>query len=138
MEVMNLLRAAGYLKIALVGLEAAGAARPRRAVTAAALPAPERMTGARTLLWAAAAALAVTAHAGALAWALRQPRPVSIEPDPAPAVMINLEPALVAPEAPVEALAADSMDAPEIETSMPEIAALDRPRRRPTCPSSRS
>lgn len=103
-------------------------------MTAAALPAPERMTGARTLLWAAAATLAVTAHAGALAWALRQPRPVSIEPDPAPAVMIDLEPAMVAPEAPVEAIAADSMDAPEIETNMPEIAALEPPPTPPDVP----
>jgi protein TonB len=96
-------------------------------MTAAFPASAERPSPGQALLWTAAAATAMAAHAAALAWALRQPPPASIAPDPAPAVLIDLEPATVAPQAPVETLATDSMDAPEIEASRPEIAALEPP-----------
>ncbi|HET9069007.1 MAG TPA: TonB family protein [Amaricoccus sp.] len=106
-------------------------------MTAAAAPAPflpGRLSGGQAALWTGAAALAFTVHAGAVAWALRQPPPLSIDPEPAPAMIIDLEPATVAPEAPVETLAADSMDAPEIEQSLPEIAVLEPPPTPPDVP----
>ena len=59
MQVMNLLRGAGYLKVALVGLEAAG----RRAMTRrrSRVRCFGRPAGGRALLWAAAAAAALAA-----------------------------------------------------------------------------
>lgn len=87
-----------------------------------------RISGGQALLWGSAAALAVVVHTGALTWALRQPMPTSIQPDPTPAVMIDLEPAMVAPQAPMEALAQNSMDLPEIEeTTPPQITSEPPP-----------
>jgi protein TonB len=87
-----------------------------------------RISGGQALLWGTAAALAVAVHAGALAWALRQPVPTSIQPDSAPAVMIDLEPAMVAPQAPMETLAQNSLGMPEIEaTTPPEITSEPPP-----------
>lgn len=92
-------------------------------MTAVTAPSPGDRAG-PALLWTAAAAIALAAHAGALGWALRQPARPSLEPDPAPAVLIDLEPAFVAPESPLEQLTQDILDAPEVETSPPEFAAL--------------
>ncbi|WP_297970602.1 energy transducer TonB [uncultured Amaricoccus sp.] len=105
-------------------------------MSAAAFPiAPgDRAAGQRAALWTGAAAFALAAHAGAVAWALRQPPPFAVDPAPAPAVMIDLEPAAVAPQAPVESLATDNLDAPEIEESMPEIAPLAPPPAPPAVP----
>ena len=90
----------------------------------AATASPPHGQAGSALLWSAAAAVAIAAHAGAVAWALRQPPRPALDPEPAPAVLIDLEPAFVAPEAPLEQLTQDNLDAPEVETSPPEFAEL--------------
>ena len=81
----------------------------------------------RTLLWASGAAAALAVHAGAVAWALRQ-RPILPTDAMAPvAVMVDLAPAPVAPEAPEEQVAPDNADAPEVEADAPELALAPAP-----------
>ena len=82
MEVMNLLRGAGYLKIALVGLEKT--AHERRSSTA------------RWLRWLLSAAAVLLAHGGVAAAILHWHE--TDDAPPAAAIVIDLAPNMMAPE----------------------------------------
>ncbi len=83
--------------------------------------------GGRMLLWASAAAAALAVHAGAVAWALRQPPLLPADAAAPAAVMVDLAPAPVAPEAPEEQIAPDNADAPEVVADAPDLALAPAP-----------
>ncbi|MBP7000373.1 energy transducer TonB [Amaricoccus sp.] len=72
------------------------------------------------LLWASAAVLAVAAHAGAAAWALRH-RPEPVAESAPPAMMIELAPEILSPPAEIEEIAPDMVEAPENLTTGVEL-----------------
>lgn len=74
------------------------------------------------LLWASACVLAVAAHAGAAAWALRQRPEPPAEAAAPPAMMIELAPEILSPPAEIEEVAPDMVDAPELLTEGMELA----------------
>ena len=97
MELMNALRAAGYLKVALVGLEFA-----RREMTAGAIALLDHDSGPHFARWSTAAAIVVAAHVGLITsyWLLRPPEPPGAPA--APVVIVELAPLPVAPASPLD------------------------------------
>lgn len=79
--------------------------------------------GRLALLWGSAAILALAAHGGAVWYALHRPEPTSAAASPPPAVMIELAPEAVAPQADLMETAPDLTDAEEVIAPEP----LDQP-----------
>ena len=73
-----------------------------------------RTSAGQIALWSVAALAMVTVHAGA-AWFAMQERPVVMEDDAAPAIMVDLASLTMAPAAETEQVAADAVDAVEAE-----------------------
>ncbi len=72
------------------------------------------------LLWAGAALLVVGAHAGAAIWATRQAPDMPAEAGAPAAIMMELAPVAMAPEAVEDEIAPDMYDAPEIAAAPPQ------------------
>lgn len=79
----------------------------------ASAPAGQVRLGKRAVLWIGAAAAALSAHGGAVLWAMHQPPMGSAGPAPVPAILIDMAPAQAAP-ANAQQAAPDLADAPEI------------------------
>ena len=92
-----------------------------------ALAASHRGPAGRAALWAAAASLAVAAHAGAALLAFRHAPPAAPEPSAPPAIMLDLAPMPLAPEASEERAAPDRTDAPEVEAEVPDAMLAPAP-----------
>ena len=118
MKVMNLLREAGYLKIALVGLEDTGQAVARASGRAGGGDEAMRIdwrdpdgrpegavTRATALRWTAAGLAVVAVHAGGIWLALNWPAAAEAPGDPPAAIMMELAPLAVAPEVPQQDIA---------------------------------
>lgn len=89
--------------------------------TADLVSAPPGAGSARAAVWMAAAAAALATHAGAVAWALRQPPILPMDAAAPAAVMIELAPAPTAPEeVEEEQIAPDAFEAPEIVSQTPD------------------
>lgn len=84
-------------------------------MSVAAMPHPGAESLARpAMLWATAAAVALAAHAGAAAWALRQtPEPIAEAAAP-PAMMIELAPEVMAPPEEIDQVSPDMVDQMEM------------------------
>lgn len=77
-------------------------------------PSMDRMSRGQVLLWATAAVSVLAAHAGGVVWALRNPPVVAAEAAAPAAVMIDMAPETVAPEASETDIAPDLEDAQEV------------------------
>lgn len=66
-------------------------------------------------LWAVAAIVAIIAHAGAVAWAMREPPIAPSDDSPPAAIMIELAPETVAPEVDEQNIAVDRQVAQQVE-----------------------
>ena len=92
-----------------------------------ALAASHRGPAGRAALWTAAASLAVAAHAGAALLAFRHAPPAAPEPSAPPAIMLDLAPMPLAPEASEERAAPDRTDAPEVDAEVPDAMLAPAP-----------
>jgi protein TonB len=91
-----------------------------------ALAAPGRATGGDLLVWGAAGAAALAAHAALAGFLLREPPPIASQPAPA-AVMLELAPAPTAPEASETQIAPDVVDQHEVLETPAAMAAPPEP-----------
>lgn len=82
--------------------------------------------GSRTLCWIAGLTVAVAAHAGAVALAVRAPHPALPAAEPAPVVMLELAPEPAAPPSPQTSIAA-SIDQPDPQAALDTPPPLDEP-----------
>lgn len=80
----------------------------------AAAPWEPQPLGRAALLWGGAALVAILAHGGAAWYALHRPATLDMAASPPPAVMIELAPETVAPQADLMELAPDEVDQHEV------------------------
>ncbi len=100
----------------------------------AGLPETGRLGVGDGLLWVGAASLAAAAHIGAALWMMREPEILSSEAAAAAAVMIDLAPMPMAPEAVEDEIAPDTFDAPDIQEAPPPDLTQPPPELVPTPP----
>lgn len=87
----------------------------------------DRLSGQQALLLLGAAALVVAAHAGGIVWALQQPPADSPSEAQPAAVMIELAPEPVSPEANEQVLTPDTTDTEEVLEAEPQLPDLPEP-----------
>jgi protein TonB len=95
-------------------------------VTAVSFDPVARSDVSRPLLWLLGGTVAAAAHAGAVAWALRQPHEPPPETPASAVVLLELAPVPTAPPAVEDQLAPDPMDAPDLTSPpLPEATPLE-------------